>query len=56
MIVFEICNTKHKRRLQIDSVKGILSFKNVNSLNKKKKIQPELAPNNFKKIQSVPVG
>ena len=34
--VFEICNTKYKRELQIDSVKRILFFKNLNSLNKKK--------------------
>ena len=34
--VFEICNMKYKRELQIDSVKRILFFKNLNSLNKKK--------------------
>ena len=34
--VFEICNTKYKRELQIDSVKRILFFKNLNSSNKKK--------------------
>ena len=34
--VFEICNRKYKRELQIDSVKRILFFKNLNSLNKKK--------------------